>query len=508
MSILWQPSPERVAAARLTAFTAMLGKRAGRTFADYAALHRSDCASEPVLDRLWDFCGFVPADPAVGRSRNRGHARRALLPGRAAQLRGEPAAPRRRGAGDHRHRRRRRRPPLSWRALTAPCGAPPRASRRPASGRAIACAAHGERARRRSSRRSARRRSAPSGRRARRTSARRACSIASARSSRRCSSRRRLPLRRQAVRLPRRRCRGGRAAADARAASCVVDGPATSQTAARPARAIGWDEWLRAQPADRRSSSALPFDHPLYILYSSGTTGVPKCIVHGAGGTLLQHLKEHQLHCDIRAGDRVFYFTTCGWMMWNWLVSALASGATLVLYDGSPFHPGRRRAVRSRRRDGRRRSSARRRSSSTRSRKAGLEPRDARTRCDRAAHDHVDRDRRWRRRASTSSTARSSATCTSRRSPAAPTSSAASSAATRTAPVWRGEIQARGARHGGRRVRRGGPRRVGTSRASSSARAVSVDAARLLERPGRRAVPRRVLRAVSRRLAPRRLGRS
>ena len=83
----------------------------------------------------------------------------------------------------------------------------------------------------------------------------------------------------------------------------------------------------------------LPFDHPVYIMYSSGTTGAPKCIVHGAGGTLLQHLKEHQLHCDIRPGDRVFYFTTCGWMMWNWLVSALASGATLLLYDGSPFHP-------------------------------------------------------------------------------------------------------------------------------------------------------------------------
>src|SRR5215472_6279192 len=83
----------------------------------------------------------------------------------------------------------------------------------------------------------------------------------------------------------------------------------------------------------------LPFDHPLYIMYSSGTTGVPKCIVHGAGGTLLQHLKEHVLHCDERPGDRVFYFTTCGWMMWNWLVSTLAAGATLLLYDGSPFHP-------------------------------------------------------------------------------------------------------------------------------------------------------------------------
>ncbi|AVR89878.1 acetoacetate--CoA ligase [Thauera aromatica] len=83
--------------------------------------------------------------------------------------------------------------------------------------------------------------------------------------------------------------------------------------------------------------AALPFDHPLYIMYSSGTTGVPKCIVHGAGGTLLQHLKEHRLHADVQPGDRVFYFTTCGWMMWNWLVSALAAEATVLLYDGSPF---------------------------------------------------------------------------------------------------------------------------------------------------------------------------
>ncbi len=82
-----------------------------------------------------------------------------------------------------------------------------------------------------------------------------------------------------------------------------------------------------------------PFNHPLYIMYSSGTTGVPKCIVHGAGGTLLQHLKEHVLHTDIGPSDRLLYFTTCGWMMWNWLVSGLASGATLMLYDGSPFHP-------------------------------------------------------------------------------------------------------------------------------------------------------------------------
>ena len=83
----------------------------------------------------------------------------------------------------------------------------------------------------------------------------------------------------------------------------------------------------------------LPFDHPLYILYSSGTTGLPKCMVHGAGGTLLQHYKELLLHTDLRRDDRVFYFTTLGWMMWNWLVSALAVGSTIVLYDGAPFPP-------------------------------------------------------------------------------------------------------------------------------------------------------------------------
>ncbi|MGB0513666.1 MAG: acetoacetate--CoA ligase [Wenzhouxiangellaceae bacterium] len=83
----------------------------------------------------------------------------------------------------------------------------------------------------------------------------------------------------------------------------------------------------------------LPFNHPLYIMFSSGTTGVPKCIVHSAGGTLLQHIKEHRLHTDTRRNEAIFYFTTCGWMMWNWLVSGLAVGATLVLYDGSPFHP-------------------------------------------------------------------------------------------------------------------------------------------------------------------------
>jgi acetoacetyl-CoA synthetase len=92
------------------------------------------------------------------------------------------------------------------------------------------------------------------------------------------------------------------------------------------------------QPAEL-ACERVPFNHPLYILYSSGTTGAPKCIVHSQGGTLLQHLKEHRLHCNLGRGDRMFYFTTCGWMMWNWLASGLASGCTLALYDGSPFHP-------------------------------------------------------------------------------------------------------------------------------------------------------------------------
>ncbi|MDM9652277.1 acetoacetate--CoA ligase [Pseudomonas wenzhouensis] len=98
-----------------------------------------------------------------------------------------------------------------------------------------------------------------------------------------------------------------------------------------------WQDFY--QPGGAPQFTPVPFDQPLYILYSSGTTGVPKCIVHGVGGTLLQHLKELGLHTDLGASDTLFYYTTCGWMMWNWQVAGLALGATLVLYDGSPMHP-------------------------------------------------------------------------------------------------------------------------------------------------------------------------
>tara|TARA_B100000676_G_scaffold313400_1_gene394291 strand:- start:1567 stop:3507 length:1941 start_codon:yes stop_codon:yes gene_type:complete len=102
---------------------------------------------------------------------------------------------------------------------------------------------------------------------------------------------------------------------------------------------LSWNNILEKNKTKKINFERVPFDSPLYILYSSGTTGKPKCIVHSVGGVLLQHIKEHTYHCDFRKDDRIMYFTTCGWMMWNWMVSALAKEVTLVIYDGSPVEP-------------------------------------------------------------------------------------------------------------------------------------------------------------------------
>ncbi len=277
----------------------------------------------------------------------------------------------------------------------------------------------------RSSPRSPRQRSARCGRRARLTSARRAFSTDSDRSSRRYSSPQTDTHTAESAMTARPRIAEVVRALPSVQRTVLVRYLESGETAAIR-DLVTWDDFLSPGAGSDPEFEPLPFNHPLYILYSSGTTGVPKCIVHGAGGTLIQHLKEHQLHCDIRAGDRVFYFTTCGWMMWNWLVSALASDATLVLYDGSPFYPDGNVAVRSGGRDGR--DALRHLGQVHRCGGQGGPRPDARrtgwTPCARSPRPA----RRSRRRASTSSTNASSATSTSPRSPAAPTSSVSSPA--------------------------------------------------------------------------------
>ncbi len=207
-------------------------------------------------------------------------------------------------------------------------------------------------------------------------------------------------------------------------------------------RAVDLDAFLAPFAPKALAFERLPFDHPIYILYSSGTTGVPKCIVHCAGGILLQHLKEHKLNCDVRPGERLFYFTTLGWMMWNWLVTGLASEATLCLYDGSPFAPDAGVLFRYAEEEkinvfG---TSAK---FIDAVKKSELEP-ETKIRPFPDADRSLPPARRSRPKASTSSINRSSTTCISPRSRAAPISPPASSSAIRPRRYGRAKSRRRG----------------------------------------------------------------
>ena len=358
-TLLWQPSPERMQQANLTRFIALVNQRWNAGATDHASLYDWSIR-EPVQfwESVWDFAGVIGdkgAAPVPGRRRP--DARRDSG-SRDARLNFAENLLRRRDDetamvfwGENKVRRT-----LSFGELYD------QVSRTAQALRALGVKAgdrvagfmpnmpetHHRHARRQPA-------SARSGPPARRISACRACSTASARSSRRCcsastatttaarpSTRSAAHRGNRAASCPSLReqwwwCPTSRERADVSAtipnAVQLGDFVAPFRPATSPSSAC---------PSTTRSTSSTPPAPP----------GVPKCIVHGAGGTLLQHLKEHQLHTDLKRGDRLFYFTTCGWMMWNWLVSGLATGATLLLYDGSPFYPEPERAVRS----GRRRS--------------------------------------------------------------------------------------------------------------------------------------------------------
>ncbi len=338
---LWAPSPERVAAAPMTAFRAAAAERAGRPLADYDALHAWSVEDRPAFwDLVWDFCGVV------GEKGERrlvdGHA----MPGARffpdARLNFTDNLLRKRGDGDAlvfwgEDRVKRR---MSWDELAALVSRLEQAFR-----------AEGVRPGDRIAAMMPNLPETIAGMLA-------AAAIGAVWSS--CSPdfgpRGVLDRFGQIEPSVFMACDGyyyaGKVIDIAPKLAEIVPALPTLRrtiivpyigtaeaTAASLPHAVTLEAAIAPYVAGPVETAPLPFAHPLYIMFSSGTTGVPKCIVHSAGGTLLQHLKEIHLHCGIGDGDRLFYFTTCGWMMWNWLASGLATGATLLLYDGSPFHP-------------------------------------------------------------------------------------------------------------------------------------------------------------------------
>ena len=324
--IVWTPSPERIASATITRYREWLNETRGLELEDYADLWQwSVDELEDFWASIWEFFEVEASEPYERVLTTREMPGAEWFPGARLSYAEHVF----RGRATTTSRSATPRSCGRWASgRGASCGRAPARSRarcaRRASGRATASPPTSRTSPRRSPPSSAARASARPGRAARRSSASAASSTASPRSSRRCCS----PS--TATATAARTSTGAR-----RSRRCSGSCRRSSGRSSLPYLAGG--DW-ELPPAELEFAQ-LPFDHPLWVLYSSGTTGLPKAIVHGQGGILLEHLKKLRLHLDARAGDRLFWFTTTGWMMWNFLVGGLLSEASIVLFDGNPAHP-------------------------------------------------------------------------------------------------------------------------------------------------------------------------